>query len=149
MEIHEFRLADMSSLTYRTFVCEFGGEWEPRALILEFSGHYRWGSEGNADANYILAIKAAALAVFDAAALGPDAIVYDFRGMVYEWGNRIWNVLPTPRPGDESDLPAAMVVSDSCRQGFSTWAEWCRRRSADLRTRWRSWRGRRGSTSMR
>jgi hypothetical protein len=115
MEIHEFRLSELSPLSHRTFVCEFGGKWNPCALILEFSGSYRWGSKGNADANYISAIKAAALAV-----LHVHAVVFDFRNMAYEWGNRIWNVLASSRSGGRAYLPAAIVISDRCRKGFST-----------------------------
>jgi hypothetical protein len=119
MVIHEFKLTELSSLTLRTYVCELEGKWSCRALILEFSGKYRYGSEGNADADFIEAMKAAAVAY-----IGPEAIVYDFRGMSYEWGNRIWNVLPTryQAGSEETYLPTAMVVSEMSRRGFSTCA---------------------------
>jgi len=115
MEIREFRLADLSDLSYRMFVCEFGGEWNPCALILEFSGHYRWGSEGNRDGDFMAAIKAAALTV-----LHVHAVIFDLRSLAYEWGNRVWSVLSTREFGGETYLPAAMVISDRCRKGFST-----------------------------
>ena len=116
MKISEFKFDALSQLKYLIFVCEFGGKWNPSALVLEFSGKYGLGSEGNTDADYIDAIKAAALAI-----LNVEAVVFDFRNMSYEWGNRIWNVLQVNRPDDESGgLPVAMVISDKCCKGFSS-----------------------------
>jgi hypothetical protein len=118
MEFHEFDLNALSSLSYRIRTCEFGGKWSPAAVILEFSGVYGWGSEGNRDADFIAAIKAAALEVLRA-----EAVVFDFGNMRYEWGNRIWNVLSC-RPSDGGDaLPVALVISDECRKGFASCAE--------------------------
>src|SRR5262245_47287587 len=90
MTITDVDLTKLSSLTYRIRVCELEGRWYPSALISEFSGRYRWGSEGNGDATFIGAIKAAASSFLRA-----DAVVFDFREMSYEWGNGIWNVLRT------------------------------------------------------
>jgi hypothetical protein len=118
MEIHDFDLQALSQLSYRIRVCKFEGKWNPSALILEFSGTYGRGSQGNADADFIAAIKAAALAI-----LHVEAVVYDFREMAYEWGNRIWDVLPSSSNGGETMLPVAMVISDKCRKGFSGCAE--------------------------
>jgi len=117
MEFHEFDLDDLSSLSYRIRTCEFGGELNPEALILEFSGVYGWGSAGNCDADFIAAIKAAALEI-----LYVNSVVFDFSNMRYEWGNAIWNVLGRHRPGDSESLPVAMVISDECRKGFASCA---------------------------
>ncbi|MBN9519395.1 hypothetical protein J0H58_12875 [bacterium] len=114
MEIRDFDLHTLSALSYRMRTCEFGGTWNPTALILEFSGVYGWGSQGNGDADFIAAIKAAALEV-----LHVEAVVFDFREMSYEWGNRIWEVLHCRRPDGDTSLPVAMVISDECRPGFA------------------------------
>jgi hypothetical protein len=116
MDLCDFDLNALSSLKYRIRTCDFGGKWSPTAVVLEFSGTYRWGSQGNADADFIAAIKAAALEI-----LHVQAVVFDFRCMSYEWGNRIWNVLPCREPGGDL-LPAAIVVGDPCRKGFSSCA---------------------------
>ena len=115
MDIRDFDLNSLSNLEYRIKICRFGGERYTSALILEFSGTYRWGSQGNTDADFIEAIKAAALAVNHV-----DAIVYDFRNMSYEWGNSIWEVLPYTKHGLKPRKPVAMVISDKCRKGFSS-----------------------------
>ena len=115
MEFHEFDLNALSALSYRIRTCEFGGKWNPVAVILEFSGVYGWGSKGNRDADFIAAIKAAALEV-----LHPQAVVFDLRKMRYEWGNRIWNVLPCCGPEKGAALPVALVISDECRKGFAS-----------------------------
>jgi hypothetical protein len=119
MMIREIKLSELSRLTYRTFVCEFGGKWHPKALILEFSGEYGSGSAGNDDADIIAVIRSGAIEYVD-----PKAVVFDFRNMRYEWGNRIWNVLRCRRHDSDYDdyLPTAMVVSELCRPGFSTCA---------------------------
>ena len=117
MELRDFDIHALSSLKYRIRTCDFGGRWNPTALLLEFSGTYGWGSRGNADADFIAAIKAAALEI-----LHVQAVVFDFRQMSYKWGNRIWNVLPCREP-DGDPLPTAIVVSDRCKKGFSSCAD--------------------------
>lgn len=117
MDFHDFDLSTLSSLSYRIRTCGFGGKWNPTALLLIFSGTYGWGSQGNSDADFIAAIKAAALEV-----LHVHAVVFDFREMQYEWGNRIWNVLPCRQPDGGDSLPVAIVISDQCRKGFSSCA---------------------------
>jgi hypothetical protein len=117
MEFRDFDLSTLSALSYRIRTCGFGGKWNPTALILEFSGTYGWGSQGNSDADFIAAIKAVALEV-----LRVHAVVFDFREMCYEWGNRIWNVLPCRQPDGGGPLPVAIAISDKCRKGFSSCA---------------------------
>ena len=105
----------MSKLKFSTYIAQFDAKWNPRALILEFSGTYGSGSAGNDDADFIEMIRVAALTV-----LHVHAIVYDFRNMDYEWGNRIWSVLRCLRGDDEGQMPCSMVISDRCWKGFST-----------------------------
>ena len=115
MNISEFQVYKLSNLEYRVYVAEFDGRWTPSALILEFNGIYGNGSEGNGDADFINMVRAGLTTILDV-----EAVVYDFRNMEYEWGNRIWNVLACPRGDDEDPIITAMVISDKCRKGFST-----------------------------
>lgn len=51
----------------------------------------------------------------------PQAGVFDFSQLSYEWGNASWNAVSRHRLGDP-DVPVAMVVSEKCKGGFSTCA---------------------------
>jgi hypothetical protein len=124
MSIHEVNLCDLSSLRSRTYICEFGGEHNPEALIFEFSGRYGIGSGGNDAAAYMGAVKSAWLAVRHV-----HALVFDLRQLEYEWGNAIWSVfrwgyddssLQLQEDGPKAVFPTALVISDLCRKGFST-----------------------------
>ncbi len=122
MQIREMKLADLSKLQSRVYRCDFGGTHNPKALIFEFSGKYGIGSEGNRDADYMEAITSAWLSICNT-----NAVVFDLRQMEYEWGNSIWNVLRCEvSETDHADgeppkvFPIAIVVSDLCRNGFST-----------------------------
>ena len=117
MKIHDLDPSSLSSLSYRIRICSYGGKWNPAALLLEFSGSYGHGSGGYDDADFIAASKAAALEILDV-----HAVVFDFGGMSYEWGNRLWNAVRCYRPQCEDMFPTAMVVSEKCRPGFSTCA---------------------------
>lgn len=121
MKIHELHLNGLSALRSRSYLCQFGGEHNPEALILEFSGKYGYGSGGNDDAAYVEAIKSMWLSVSFV-----QALVFDLRQMEYEFGNSIWNVFKWwPETTFDEGRPAtrhltALVVSDLCRPGFST-----------------------------
>ena len=115
LKISEFQIASLSKLEYRTYIAEFGGKWSPSALILEFKGIYGNGSMGNGDADFINMVRAGLTTI-----LNVEAVIYDFRNMEYEWGNRIWNVLACPREDGDDAITTAMVISDKCREGFST-----------------------------
>jgi len=115
LKISEFKIANLSKLEYRTYVAEFGGKRSPCALIIEFNGIYGNGSMGNGDADFINMVRAGLTTI-----LNVEAVIYDFRNMEYEWGNRIWNVLACPREDGDDAITTAMVISDKCRKGFST-----------------------------
>lgn len=126
MRISEMVMSDLSKLQSRVYCCEFGGKHNPKALILEFSGEYGWGSSGNTDALYMEAIKTAWLKICHV-----NAIVFDLRQMKYEWGNSVWNVLACDGLTDDEEnnedseeprmvFPKAIVISDLCRKGFES-----------------------------
>lgn len=126
MQIRELVLSELSKLKSRVYKCDFGGKHNPKALILEFSGEYGWGSAGNTDALYMEAIKTAWLEICHV-----NSIVFDLRQMKYEWGNSVWNVLKCDGLTDDEEndegtdeprmvFPKAIVVSDLCRKGFES-----------------------------
>jgi hypothetical protein len=116
MQLVERHLEDLSAIRHRIYTCEFSTEHKPTALVLAFSGTYQVGSEGNGDAAYMIGVRRAAMATWDT-----DALVYDLRELKYEWGNAIWSLFR----GSFGDVdlrgtPSALVVSDLCREGFSS-----------------------------
>lgn len=118
MELTEHRFEDLSDLKYRIFTCDLGGKHRTTALVLKFSGVYGIGSEGNGDAEFMRIICDAARSTWI-----PDAIIFDFRELSYQWGNSIWNLFGKGvRTSIADGLPSALVVSDLCRAGFSSCA---------------------------
>lgn len=85
-------------------------------LVVTFEGKYGHGSDGNADADYIRGITHGAVAAWS-----PAAVIFDFRRLVYSWGNRIWAVFTDPIGVSQiDDLPKALVVSDKCAAAFQS-----------------------------
>lgn len=115
MQLLERRFEDLSGIRCRIYTCEFSTEHKLASLVLAFSGTYQVGSEGNGDAAYMIGVRRAAMAAWDAGSL-----VYDLRELKYEWGNAIWSLF---RGGfgdvDLRGTPSALVVSDLCQKGFS------------------------------
>ena len=103
MKLIERRISD---LEYRVHTSDSTGMNAVSIVVLEFIGHYKYGSEGFGDGRLMQAITECALEMFEA-----DALLFDFRRLSYEWGNNIWDVYP-------HDLPYNIVVSDLCRAGF-------------------------------
>jgi hypothetical protein len=116
MDLVERRFDSLSRLQYRIFTCALGGKHNPTALVLRFAGTYGVGSAGNGDGDFMRVITRAATSAWHC-----HAVVYDLRELAYEWGDSIWGVFGhgVPPSGVEG-LPCALVVSDSCRGGFST-----------------------------
>jgi hypothetical protein len=116
MELVERRFDELSHLQYRVFTCALGGKHNATALVLKFSGVYGVGSEGNGDAHFMRVITRAALSAWDS-----HAVVFDLRELSYEWGDSIWGVFGRGiQPSVVERVPCALVVSDRCRDGFST-----------------------------
>lgn len=116
MTLTEHRFDELSKLQYRVFIGALEGKHKHAVLVLKFSGTYGIGSAGRGDANFMQAITEAALTAWTC-----DAVVFDLRELAYEWGNDIWALFGRGiRYSAIKDLPQALVVSDSCRGGFST-----------------------------
>lgn len=88
----------------------------PDILIVAFHGKYRYGSAGNADADYMRAMAEAGIY-----STSPTALVLDFSELAYEWGDKIDWVLNTgtDQYGD-SFFPMAVVVDDGCADGLQS-----------------------------
>src|SRR5436309_6487075 len=114
MQLCERRFDERSQVTYRILTCELGGQHDPVILVLEFSGTHGEGTAGNDDAEYMRVITQAALSLWDI-----HAVVFDLRELRYCWGNGIWDVF---RRSGAEQYPRGLVVSDLCRDGFSTCA---------------------------
>jgi hypothetical protein len=118
VQLCERRFDDLSQLRYQIFTCELGGEHSPIVLVLAFSGTYGDGTLGNGDADYMRVITQAALSLWDV-----HGVVFDLRELRYCWGNGIWAVFGRGLPSSGAErYPRALVVSDLCRDGFSTCA---------------------------
>ncbi len=88
----------------------------PDILVVTFSGKYRYGSAGNADADYMRAMAEAGIY-----ATSPTALILDFTELAYEWGDKIDWVLNagTDQHGD-SFFPMAVVIDDGCSDGLQS-----------------------------
>ena len=96
-------------IKYRVLIYELGDEGdELEAAVLQFSGAYGYGSLGNGDAIYMIAIRD-----FIVELVNPCALIFDLRELQYEWGNAIWAMFQC------AELPFATIVSDKC-SGFQT-----------------------------
>ena len=118
MDFTEHRFSDLSNLEYRIRTRRLGGKHHAKVMILQFSGTYGVGSDGNGDSEFMRVISLAALSAWRV-----HAAVFDLRQLKYEWGNGIWSVFGRGiDPSGIRDMPVAMVVSDLCRDGFASCA---------------------------
>lgn len=97
-----------SEITFSANIYELGeaGD-ELEAVVIKFNGSYGYGSAGNGDALYMIAIRDYLLNCVLA-----YAVVFDLRELNYEWGDGIWDMF-------RCDEPFATLVSDRCK-GFQT-----------------------------
>lgn len=84
-------------------------------LVLAFFGTYRDGSQGSPDATRMAAEALAALAAWR-----PDALVFDFRGLRYRWGNGMVEVFAAEVPDASDPLCSAVVMGPDSRAGLSS-----------------------------
>ncbi len=91
---------------------EHAGKSYPRdVLVMRCQGTYGFGSAGNSDATYLMAMGKAALEAFD-----PEALIIDMTDLHYEWGDMLECVLGL---GDDR-VPMGVVVGHGCRQAVGT-----------------------------
>ncbi len=73
---------------------------------IAFRGRYRPGSQGTPDADFMVAVTAAAIA----GSACPDAVVFDFLELDYQWGNGLLAVFNVVGDRDR-EFPVAPVVA--------------------------------------
>ena len=102
---------ESSGIKFRVFIYEFcePGD-EVYAVVIQFVGSYGYGSAGNGDAQYMIAIREYILECINL-----NAFVFDLRELDYEWGNAIWWLFSL----HPDDPPFATIVSERCK-GFQT-----------------------------
>ena len=118
MHFPELKLRELSAIrvAYRGDVGAV-----PRILIVQFSGQYGTGSEGNDDAAFMSGALAAGVATWR-----PQGVVLDLRELQYEWGDGLFTrVIALARSRDcgllaEPELvyPVTVVVGPASRPGF-------------------------------
>jgi hypothetical protein len=118
VELVEHTFEELGNLRYRMFTCPLAGEQYATALVIRFSGVFGIGSAGNGNAALMRVVTRAGLDAW-----GCRAVVFDLRELAYEWGNGIWEAFSRAvEAGRGKRLPCALVVSELCRNGFSSCA---------------------------
>lgn len=112
-ELKQLRLEALSDVGYSFWAGKHPGKsYERDVLVIRFEGVYRFGSGGNPDATFMLAMGNAGVQAFE-----PEAIITDLSALSYEWGDMMDSVF-----GIGGDLKAttAIVVGKQCREAIGT-----------------------------
>ncbi len=110
MHLRELRIAPDNEIAHEMHLVDLPSLPGSEALVMKFIGTYGYGSGGNGDARYMIAVTKAAIEYSD-----PDALIFDFSGLCYEWGDMLEAVLAAGyQLWDDEDVPHAVVVSDMC-----------------------------------
>jgi hypothetical protein len=105
--------AELSDLQHEVAVAETPRFQSTEFLVIRYFWTYRDGAEGEPDARYILAAAAAREAWW------AYSTVFDFRELVYRWGDNMQWATPVGRaPGMQMHWPLAIVVGDRCRDAL-------------------------------
>jgi hypothetical protein len=94
MELEKLDLFSVSAIRHEFLIGESKREKSSDILVIKYSGVYRVGSGGNADAAFMLALAKAAISYTD-----PDGIVLDISELDYQWGDDVEEIAG---PGVES-----------------------------------------------
>ena len=118
MELKPISFRDLSDIEF-ALAMGVGPTTGCGILVVSFTGICGIGSDGNDDAEFMRAIVVAALDAWT-----PSGLVLDLRQLSYEWGDLMTGVLCG---GDRCCavpmLPAAVLVSDLCREGLTSLVE--------------------------
>lgn len=110
MRLHELRIAPDNEIAHEMYLVDLPSLPGSDALVMKFIGTYGYGSGGNGDARYMIAVTKAAIEYSD-----PDALIFDFSQLRYAWGDMLEAVLSAGyRLWGDEDVPHAIVVSDLC-----------------------------------
>ena len=112
----ERHFSDLSDLKYRIFTIERNKRHRLNLTILEWTGTYGYGSQGNYDGVFMRVVTYAALSAWHS-----HGVIFDLRGLEYEWGDKILEMFGRGLdPSGVEDMPYATLISEKCRPGFST-----------------------------
>jgi hypothetical protein len=117
VQLTEVKFADLSDISHRIFLHKYPrtGEagFNDEILVIEFTGKHGIGSEGNEDSLFMATTVKAAMNVWYV-----NGLVLDLRGLMYEWGNSIGDVLLAAKQVLGRTFPTAVVVSPLCKQAL-------------------------------
>ena len=112
----ERKLSDFSEIDYRIFTQEINERHRAIALIIQFSGFYRHGSQGTGDGELMRVVTRMALTAWEA-----NAVVFDLRDLDYRWGDNIFGIYRQGRSGSGiEDRPRVTIISTKCASGFES-----------------------------
>jgi len=114
VQLTEVKFTDLSDISHRFFLHQYPrtGEagFNDEILVIEFTGKHGIGSQGNGDSLFMATTVKAAMNVWYV-----NGLVLDFRGLTYEWGNSIGDVLLAAKHLLGREFPTAVVVSGVCK----------------------------------
>lgn len=116
MELTKVTLSDISRITHEVFLPRSEPYVIPDFKVIRYTGHYRHGSAGKADARYISATTAAAHEAWFS-----SGIVLDFTELQYEWGDEMECVFDIgQRSQHNCAFPLVIVVGPECKEGLKS-----------------------------
>ncbi|ABC30555.1 hypothetical protein HCH_03824 [Hahella chejuensis KCTC 2396] len=109
-EIQPLNIAPEHNIDCQPMLYTLKGEFEKTVLLMRFSGTYGYGCKGNTDARYMTAMTHASIAFAD-----PDALVFDFSKLTYEWGDAMAGVIAA---GCERELETLVIAGEMAQEGL-------------------------------
>jgi hypothetical protein len=107
--LREVTFSQLSDIEYNIYLVNSSVKDYLDIMIIQFTGHYGFGSKGNPDAVFMVAIVNAALSAWK-----PDALILDFTNLEYEWGDRIEELFGL------TSIPLALIVGPRSEEGIRT-----------------------------
>lgn len=120
VSLHPLDFAQMSDIRVAFSGAKLRPDGRCDILIASFSGVYRVGYEGKADARLIHALGQAGVIAWD-----PDGVILDFSELDYQWGDNLRDILDIGEQefGIEG-LPQAIVVGPRCERAVRSLFAW-------------------------
>ena len=116
MNLSPIKLEDLSAITHTVLLPETKKFASPAFKVIAYSGEYRYGAGGNADARYIVATATAAHKAWFS-----EGIVIDFSALKYEWGDEMEWVLGIAQSGPmKCEFPLVIIVGEECSKALKT-----------------------------
>lgn len=116
VQTKQMKLEDLSNIRYEVYIGDSISVSYLEIMILKFTGHYGFGSEGNSDAAYMNAMGKAALEAWE-----PGGLIIDLSDLSYEWGDRLETLFNI---GNEkycdTPFPIALIVGPKSKEAIRT-----------------------------